>query len=150
MKKSLAKPATRPTHLLAADLRVTISQLSRRLREQATAGDFTASQKSVVLRLDRHGPATVTALAFAEHVKPQSMGATVSSLEALGLVDRTPDPADGRQTILSLNAKARELIRASRAAREDWLHRTLNSKLTRDEQTQLATAIALLNRLLES
>jgi DNA-binding MarR family transcriptional regulator len=134
-------------HLLAGELRALLGKLSRRLREQSNPGDFTWSQKSVVLRLEREGPATVTTLARAEGVRPQSMGATVSTLEQAGLVTGSPDPADGRQTILTLTAKCREWIRASRAAKEDWLFRAIQAKLAPEEQQELANALPLLNRL---
>ena len=79
---------------LAGELRVTLSKLSRRLREQAHAADLTGAQKSALLRLERDGPATVTTLARAEGVRPQSMGATVGALESMGLLAGSPDPAD--------------------------------------------------------
>jgi DNA-binding MarR family transcriptional regulator len=65
-------------------------------------------------------------------------------------VTGAPDPADGRQTILSLTDACREWIKASRAAREDWLFRAIRTKLTPMEQEELATTVALLNRLVDS
>jgi DNA-binding MarR family transcriptional regulator len=135
---------------LAAELRVLIGKLKRRLREEAHSGDLTLSQTSVLSRLEREGPATVTTLARAEGVRPQSMGATVSDLEAAGLVSGAPDPADGRQTILSLTAACREMIKASRTAREDWLFRAIRTKLAPTEQEALATGVELLKRLADS
>jgi DNA-binding MarR family transcriptional regulator len=132
---------------LAVDLRVVVGQLRRRLREQASFGDLTWSQTSVLSRLDREGPATVTSLARAEGMRPQSMGATVSALEVAGLVSGSPDPKDGRQTILSLTPSCQEWIKAGRAAREDWLFRAIQSKLPPEEQEELASAIELLKRL---
>jgi len=134
---------------LAGDLRVTIGRLSRRLREETRPGNLTASQLSAVGRLDRDGPATVTTLARAEGVRPQSMGATISALEVEGLVTGTPDPADGRQTIYALTAECRRILKASRAAREDWLFRAIRAKLTAREQEKLAMAVELLQRLSE-
>src|SRR5579859_386554 len=137
--------------ILAAELRVLISQLKRRLREQAaTLGDLTESQIGVLRRLDSDGPATVTALARAESMRPQSMGANVAALEAAGLVSGAPDPNDGRQTIWSLTPACRERVKAGRMAREDWLYRTLQAKLTPAEQEELARSIELLKRLVES
>ena len=66
--------------VLAGELRVVVGKLIRRLREQVSPGDFTWSQLSVLKRLERDGPATVTTLARAEGVRPQSMGATVAVL----------------------------------------------------------------------
>jgi DNA-binding MarR family transcriptional regulator len=134
---------------LAGELRVLVGQLRRRLREQASFGDLTWSQTSVLSRLDREGPATVTSLARAEGMRPQSMGATVSALEAAGLVSGSPDPKDGRQTILSLTPNCQEWLKASRAAKEDWLFRAIQSKLSPEEQAELASAVELLKRLAE-
>jgi DNA-binding MarR family transcriptional regulator len=99
--------------------------------------------------LDREGPATVTALARAEGVRPQSMGATVAALQEAGLVGGTPHPADGRQVMLSLTAAARDWIKASRAAREDWLSGAIRSHLGPAEQEELAKAAALLRRIVD-
>jgi len=131
----------------AADLRVLLGQLRRKLRDQAASEDLTWSQKAVLTRLEREGPLTVTALARVEGVRPQSMGATVAALEAAGLVVGAPDPRDGRQTLLSLTAACRDWILASRAAREDWLVRAIQTRFSADEYAELARAIDLLNRL---
>jgi DNA-binding MarR family transcriptional regulator len=78
------------------------------------------------------------------------MGATVSALEAAGMVVGEADPADGRRTILSLTRACRDLINANRAAREDWLFHALEAKLSADEQRDLTSALELLKRLAES
>ena len=88
--------------VLAGELRLLISQLRHRMREQVHSGNFSWSQVAVVIRLERDGPETVSALARADGVRTQSMGATIATLEAAGLVKGSPDPADGRRTILSL------------------------------------------------
>lgn len=142
-------PDTTRALALAGELRALLGKLNRKLREQAPPGEFTSSQMAVLGRLDREGPATVTSLARAEGVRPQSMGATVSVLQAAGLVTGEPNPADGRQTILSLTDACREWITAGRAARKDWLFRAIRTKLAPREQDELAAAVALLNRLVE-
>jgi DNA-binding MarR family transcriptional regulator len=133
---------------LAQDLRAFGAQLRRRLRIQANVGDLTPSQTAALLRLEIDGPATTSALARAEGVRPQSMGAVVSALEAGGLVKGLPDPADGRQTLLSLTDACREWLALGRAARQDWLARSIENELSRDEQAQLAAAMPLLQRLI--
>jgi DNA-binding MarR family transcriptional regulator len=130
---------------LALELHTLSKKLTRRLQEQASAGDLTPSQTSVLGRLNRDGPTTVTALARVEGVRSQSMGATIAVLEAAGLVEGSPDPEDGRQTILSLTAACRELIKNGRAARHDWLFSNLQTKHTPQEQEQLAAPVKLLN-----
>ncbi len=137
------------TAVLASELRGLAGRLKRKLREQSDPGDFTFSQTDVLLRLSREGPMTVTALAAAEGVRPQSMGATVAALEGLGHVHRAPDPADGRQSIVSLTPSFETLLGEGRAARQDWLIRALRTALTPAEQAQLAAALDLLKRVLD-
>jgi DNA-binding MarR family transcriptional regulator len=132
---------------LAGELRVAISILIRRVREQTQAGDLTSAQKSVVLRLERDGPGTVSVLAKAESVRHQSMRVTVASLETMGLVSGAPDPADRRQTIFSLTPACLKTLRTGRAVREDWLFRALQAQLTPREHDELAAATKLLQRL---
>ena len=135
---------------LAAELRVVAGRLIRRLREQADTGDLTTSQKSALLHLEREGPATVTTLARAQDMRPQSMGAIVSALQLAGLVEGAPDPADGRQVLLSLTSACLDMIATGRAARQDWLFRAIQANLDREEQEQLAGAVELLKRLADS
>jgi DNA-binding MarR family transcriptional regulator len=135
---------------VAAELRIVAGALNRRLREQADEADLTSAQKSVLLRLERDGPATGTTLARAEAMRPQSMGAIITALEAAGHVTGAPDPSDGRQTIVSLTDHFRDWVCAARAARQDWLVRALQARLTAQEQRQLADGVALLKRLLDT
>lgn len=134
---------------LVRDFRALIGQLKRRLREQARPDGLTPSQNAVIMRLERDGPMTVTVLARGEGVRPQSMGATVAALEAAGLVGAKADPADGRQTLLSLTDACRHLIADNRAAREDWLFQAVRAKFSPREQQELANAVALLQRLVD-
>jgi len=133
---------------LAHQLRLFARKLRRRLRAQADAGDLTPSQTAVLLRLEEHGPATTSALARAEGMRSQSMGSVIAALEAAGLVEGAPDPADGRQTLLSLTDRCRQWLTQGRAARQDWLARTIEARLTPGERDQLAAALPLLHRLI--
>jgi DNA-binding MarR family transcriptional regulator len=132
---------------VAGELRVVLGQLTRRLREQADTGDFTHSQSAVVLLLEREGPATMSALARAQGIRPQSMAAIVAALQDAGLVEGSADPTDGRKTLLSLTDFARSQFAAGRLAKEDWLLRAIGTTLSADEQQTLAASIPLLRRL---
>jgi len=132
---------------LAQELRALFGKLKRRLRDQAHIGDLTPSQTSVLLRLEKDGPATASNLARAEGMRPQSMGPLVAALEAAGLVSGASDPSDGRQTILSLTDACRKWIEEGRAARQDWLTRTIQARLSLQEQEDLAASVELLKRL---
>jgi DNA-binding MarR family transcriptional regulator len=150
MIKRKVEPDAPVPAALADELADLFGTLKRKLRAQASAGDLTPSQVAVLSRLDRAGPTTVSGLARLEGVRPQSMGATVASLEEMGLVKGAPDPDDGRQTILSLTTKCETMIRTGRAARHEWLLRAINSKLTPQEQAQLKAALGLLNRIVDT
>jgi DNA-binding MarR family transcriptional regulator len=132
---------------LAVELHELVGKLRRRLREQADAADLPPSQVAVLRRLEREGPITVSALARVAGVRSQSMGATVAALQAAGLVSGTPDPTDGRQTLLSLTPACRKWIRQNRAAKQDWLLRAIDAELTAREQQELTRALALLHRV---
>ncbi len=131
---------------MAGELRALIGQLKRRLREQGSLGDFTPSQINALVRLEQ-APATTTALAQAQGIRPQSMSAVIAGLEAAGLVAGASDPGDGRKTIWSITQAARDQVTALRAARADWLARAIRRELDAAEQDQLAAGIALLKRL---
>ena len=135
---------------VAAELRVVVGKLKRRLREHTHFGELTWPQVSVLGHLERDGPATVTRLAQAEGVRTQSMGATISVLESAGLLIGKPHPTDGRQTIWSLTPACVKWIKASRAAREDWLFHAIREHLSVAEQDALARAVELLNRIATS
>ena len=134
---------------LAQDLRALMGKLKRRLRDQAHVGDLTPSQVSVLLRLENDGPATASKLARAEGMRPQSMAPVLAALEGAGFVSGAPDPADGRQTLLSLTEACRKWVEEGRAARQDWLTRTLQVRLSPQEQDEVARAVELLKRLVD-
>ena len=133
---------------LAESIRAVSVRLSRRLREQSTVGDFTPSQKNVIVRLDRDGAATLSALARAEGMKPQSMAAILSVLSEASVVQREPDPGDKRQHLWSLTDHAHESLLAGRAARTDWLVRAVRATLSAREESELRRGIALLTEVI--
>ncbi|MBK6007290.1 MarR family transcriptional regulator [Ramlibacter ginsenosidimutans] len=145
-----AEPSASDSARLAVQLHELVIKLRRRLREQADAGDLPPSQVAVLRRLEREGPITVSALARVAGVRSQSMGATVAALQAAGHVTGEPDPADGRQTLLSLTPACRRWLRQNRAAKQDWLLRAIEGELSAREQQELARALPLLQRVSEA
>jgi DNA-binding MarR family transcriptional regulator len=133
----------------AAQLRSVIVGLIRRLRSTAGPGDLTWSQEAALLRLETGGPQTISQLARAEGTRSQSMGAIVASLEAQGLVDRAADPADGRQSVITVSAAGRRALDDARAVKQDWLAERLTGELDQHEQDIVAQAVPLLQRIVD-
>lgn len=100
-------------------------------------------------RLDREGPQSTVQLAAAERVRPQSMGQTLSELEAQGLISRRQDETDGRRTLLDLTEQGRQVLTDDRQRREGWLARAVDDGFTADERETLSRAVSLLARLTE-
>jgi DNA-binding MarR family transcriptional regulator len=134
---------------IALDIRTVFRKVKQRLRGQGKHDDLTPSQVSVVLRLEESGPATVSSLARAEGMRPQSMSAVMTPLQQAGLVTGKPDPKDGRQTLMCLTPKCLKWLKQGRAARQDWLARRISEKLSVREQEKLRAALALLTKLTE-
>jgi DNA-binding MarR family transcriptional regulator len=142
--------ASESAALAARDLVAVVSRLRRRLREVAVDGDLTPSQTSVLIRLAKEGPASASALAAAERVRPQSMAATLAALQGEELIRRDQDPEDGRRQLVTLTAVGTERFEGSRQARREWLARALQDGYTEAERHTILKALALLERLTQT
>jgi DNA-binding MarR family transcriptional regulator len=135
------------TAQLAHDLRETLGRVIRRLRAEP-GPPF--GQLAVLGRLDREGPASISDLAAADRMRPQSMAQTVRDLEEAGLVSRRPDPTDGRRSFVELTSAGLETLQTTRAQREDWLTRTLDRELDADQRELVREALTLLRRVADA
>ncbi|MFE3597831.1 MarR family winged helix-turn-helix transcriptional regulator [Streptomyces sp. NPDC059142] len=132
---------------IAAELTSVVGRLMRRLRTTSPDDHLTPSQRSVMARLSGEGPATTAALARAEYVRPQSMRQTLAALEEQHLIERTPDPDDGRQSVVSVTETGRRTLATVYAAKQDWLSRAIADELDPAERRALAEATELMRRL---
>ena len=139
-------PINTDTGATASELRVVLGQLVRRLRAEHR---FPLLHGAVLGRLDREGPRSVSDLAAAERVRPQSMAQTVAELEAEGLVRRRPDPDDRRRALVEMTAAGRSALEADRAHRVGWLVTAIEG-LAPAEQDVVRRATPVLRRLAES
>ncbi len=132
---------------VAAELRLSLGRIVRRIRQAHRPGELTLSEVSVLARLDRDGPATPGSLATDERVRPQAMGATLAGLEQRGLVARTPDPGDGRRVSMSATDEGRQVLHDRRSATTRRMTRALAEGFTPEERRRLMEVIPLLERL---
>jgi DNA-binding MarR family transcriptional regulator len=135
---------------VAAALRVSIGLFVRRLRQAPVHGELTLPEISALSRLDRAGSATPGELARAEQISPQAMGVTLGALERRGLVERHPDPGDGRRAVMSLTEAGQRAVRNKRTARTEQLAKALTDGFTPAELHTLMAAAPLIERLGES
>ncbi|MFI2645337.1 MarR family winged helix-turn-helix transcriptional regulator [Streptomyces sp. NPDC018610] len=134
----------------AHEVRVVFSRLRRRLRETYGRSDLTPSQTSVLSRLDKDGEASVSDLAAAEGVRHQSVAVVVGVLAERGLVDRRPDPEDGRRQLVFVTDSGHAFLEDRRRAGEGWLARALEDRCTEEERRVLLEATAVLERIVRS
>ena len=146
----LSEGVSESAALAAREVRVVFSRLRRRLRETYDRGDLTPSQTSVLSRLDKDGEASVSELAAAEGVRHQSVVTVVGVLVERGLVDRRPDPADGRRQLNFVTESGHAFLEDRRRAGEGWLARALEEQCTEAERRLLLDATAVLDRIVRS
>ncbi len=143
-------PKALTTSEVAVQLRASVGLLVRRLRQAHVEGELSLSESSALARVERDGPMTAAGLARAEHISPQSMGATLHGLEGRGLLVRTADPRDGRRVLLSVSEAGREVRARRKTETAERLADVLERELTLDELEQLRGVVPLLQRLAES
>jgi len=119
------------------------------LRHLATR-DISFTAASTLARLDRCGPARLTALAADEGVTQPSMTQLIQRLERQDLVRRVRDPDDGRVVLVAVTDAGRRLLTARRQARTARLTELLATLPAEDERALAAAvraAVPALQRL---
>jgi DNA-binding MarR family transcriptional regulator len=133
---------------VAAALLASISVLVRRVRQVPVDGGLSAPERTALSSLDRSGPTTSAALAREVQITAQAMGATLGVLRDRGLIERRPDPDDGRRVVLSVTEAGVQALKDKRNARTELLAQALTSgEFTPAELAQLADSASLMARL---
>ena len=135
----------------AARLRMGIVRTARRLRQEAAAEatGLTPTSTSALATIERHGPLTPSELAKLERVRRPTVTRTLGCLEREGLIERTPDPADGRSALVSVNRAGRERLRRLRGRKNAYLARRMRDMPAADIEA-LERAAEILEGMLES
>ncbi|WP_285758526.1 MarR family transcriptional regulator [Nocardiopsis ansamitocini] len=149
MKHPDVSQQTRTDAGLAAELRMAVGRLARRLRAQRPDSSLSLGQGAVLFALARHGQMTPGGLAEYEKVQPPSMTRVISALEERGLVRRMKHPDDRRQQLVELTDEGALLVHQDQERREAWLTLRL-AELTPAEKTTLRKAAQILGRLSQS
>jgi DNA-binding MarR family transcriptional regulator len=128
-------------------LRFVLLRLSRRLRQESTAG-ITPSQLSALSIIGGIGPLTIGELAEREQVQPPTMSRIVAALEIDGWVERAADRTDRRVSYVRVSSKGRDELERVRAERNELLGARL-ANLDPEEAATILAALPALERLLQ-
>jgi DNA-binding MarR family transcriptional regulator len=129
---------------LAARLRLAITRTARRLRQEAGT-DLSPSQLAALATIERHGPLAPSELAERERIRRPTATRVLARLVEAGLVERIPDPADGRSAIVSVSSEGCALLRRLRRRKTAYLATRI-----RDLPPQDLSALARATEVLES
>jgi DNA-binding MarR family transcriptional regulator len=132
---------------LASRLRLDISRMARRLRQEAGA-DLSPSMTAALATIERHGPLTPSELAERERVQRPTVTRVLARLEEAGLVVRAADPQDRRCSLVSISDDGRALLEAMRERKDAFLARRIDALEPADREA-LDRAAAILERMLK-
>ena len=138
------------TAALATRLRIAVARLHRRARQESMSGgdDLTATKLAALATVEKHGPLTLGELAALEQVQPPSMTRIVARLEEQGFVARETDPDDKRVVRARVTDAGVDVLDVMRTRRTAFVAQRVD-RFTDDERATLASAIPLLERILE-
>ena len=128
-------------------LRVAVGRLHRRLAQRAPR-ELTFAQISALVMVEKHGPIRQGELAAREKVAAPSMTRTVSGLIQAGLVEKIPDPDDGRSCHIVVTPAARTLLDQVRTERSAMLAER-SARLSSEQYAALVAALPVLEQLAE-
>lgn len=108
--------------------------------------EFSSIAWRVLADLEQAGPARITALTQAQRVAQPSMTSLVNRLAGEGWVARSPDPEDGRATLVAITPDGLAALEHYRRTAADWVRPHL-AALDADERELLAHAATLMARM---
>jgi DNA-binding MarR family transcriptional regulator len=137
------------TRALEHELGVVLRRIRRNIatRAQMVHPDLAPASYSLLVSLHDDGPRRSSELAEMFSIDKGAVSRQVARLEALGLVERTPDPLDGRAHLLSLTAHGRSRLAEVARRRRQWYDERL-ADWSGDEIAELAHQLARYNEVL--
>ncbi|MDA8058576.1 MAG: MarR family transcriptional regulator [Actinomycetota bacterium] len=126
-----------------------VGRSARGLRHTAAGIDLTPTQVDVLATVARTGPVPLSELTATEQLHPSMLSRIAGRLEATGLVERRPDPADGRAAVLVVTAAGAALSAEVRRVRTEALRSALG-QLDPGTRRVLAEAVPALEALADA
>ncbi|MDX6336336.1 MAG: hypothetical protein QOG05_3676 [Streptosporangiaceae bacterium] len=131
---------------LAAGVAAGLERLIGLFRWLSPPSGMSLTAAATLATLERSGPRRLTALAAREGVTQPAMTQLVARLQDAGLVDRVPDPADGRVVQVRITADGQAMLAGRRAVRAERVAALL-ARLSPGEQAALAAALPAMDAL---
>jgi len=129
-----------------ARLYLALGRLTRAIRRDSSEALVGHGALSALATLISEGPQRAGGLAETEGVTAPAMTRILNSLEQLGYVDRRPDPADRRASVVAATARGKKLVTSGRAVRLRALEERLTA-LTEDERAALLDVLPVIEKL---
>jgi DNA-binding MarR family transcriptional regulator len=132
---------------VAARLRLAVTRLARRLRQESGEG-LTPSQTSALASIERHGALTPSELAAIERIQRPSATRVLGALSERNLIAREADASDRRVSRLKVTREGAAVLKRGRSRKNAYLARRMRD-LDAEELDTLARAAELIERLLK-
>lgn len=143
-------PQTEEAAQLAAELRVVLTRLLKKMRSQSpTHARLSLTERSIIKLLDKHKALLPSEMAKIEKVTTQSMSQILNKLSGLGYIVRQPQETDRRKVMISLSEQGAALLDTTRNEVEEWLAKAIGTACTPNDLERLRNALGPLTKLVE-
>ncbi|WP_028608370.1 MarR family winged helix-turn-helix transcriptional regulator [Paenibacillus harenae] len=142
------EPKNNLTELNVSDFAMVFEDLTRIFIRLPSIEKLSFTTLSVLHTLSLKSPMRLTELTVNEQVTQSAITQLVTRLERDGLVERRPDPNDGRVVQVYITALGANVIDSRRLNRITQLSK-FSEGLTQEEKRAIASAIPALRRLVE-
>jgi DNA-binding MarR family transcriptional regulator len=132
---------------LSAELVVYAGRLVRAVSRRSSQ-ELPAASLRLLSQVDELGPVTIGHLAAADRCTQPTMSNAVHHLVDKGWLDKRPNPADARSSLVELTGEGRSVLAAARRGNAAIVAERLRADPHHDQQ-DLATAVAVLKGLLD-
>lgn len=101
-----------------ARLRAVLTRLYLALRRNSPSDELTAAHASAIVTISDHGPLRMGEFARRESIRMPSATTLVDALVRKKLVERAPDPLDGRAVVVDMTEHGRRTVDELRDRRD--------------------------------
>lgn len=131
---------------IADSVRLAITRTARRLRQEA-GGGLSPTVLATLASIERNKVLTPGELARIEGVRRPTITRAISRLAEAGLIDRRPDPEDGRSSLISVSEQGHRYLAEHRSRKSAWLANLIEEMPDEDAEV-LARAADILSHAL--